>query len=337
MFNLEEMKIIEIIQEHQSSLFRKKIKFQKNQTESLAFSIEKTCCDIFMIESIKANFDYPISYTLSKIHEYEFVAFFGNGRDITGTHLLLKDPRKFWSIFTFLIHKIQYPSLYLKQIEESLTLYKRMKVPLTGRNYSAYCLLLTDLFWEKNSNYLLKINNLEDVASLSDILSIFNSDVNNLIHELILKSLERTNRTNNKKTKTVTVFRGFDISKTENVRKNRFKKNNFEAQQQDAGFGVSYSYNKEIAKDFSKQKFDAASFILLNTIRDRVSIASFSLSNSRIKSDDFLDISKRTPYVGKYELHKDDILVDISDFAEEEVIALPSKVKLLDYRPSKYS
>ena len=40
MLNTDELKIIEIIQEHQTELFQKRTKYKNNQTELLAFSIE---------------------------------------------------------------------------------------------------------------------------------------------------------------------------------------------------------------------------------------------------------------------------------------------------------
>ncbi len=337
MFNLEEIKIIEIIQEYQISLFKNKIKCKKNQTESLAFSIAKTCSHVFMMESIKANFEYSVDYSLSKIREYEFAAFFGNGLNITGTHHALKDPRKFWSMFALLITQTQYPSLHLKQIHESVRILDRMKVPLSGRNYAAYCLLLTDLFWNKNRNFLLDMNITKSEVSLNDILNIFNSDITNLMNNLIEQHVDATNRTLKNGSKSVTVYRGFDVSKRDDVRKNRYKRNNDEAHKQDAGAGISYSYSKKVAHDFSTQKFGAPSFVLTNTIQDRVSHASFLLKNLNIKTDDFLDVSERTPYVAKFELDKKDILIDISEFLEEEVIAFPSNIKLIDYRAVTYS
>jgi len=135
---------------------------------------------------------------------------------------------------------------------------------------------------------------------------------------------------------TTYVYRGFDIRNHQNVRKDRVKLGNINANIQDTGTGNSYTPNFSIAKQFALSKFSDG--VALSNHERVFNKSHYKFNFLGIDPHEFLNITNRKPVVAKYEINKKDVLFSMLSDGTKQIqdsneIVCPFKgAKLLDYR-----
>ena len=288
-----------------------------------------------------------------KRFELPELVFFGLRDKVQPTHTHLTDKSAFWSLFGNLYTYIEFPSFMTNEIKASCLVQDRLKVDLYERNRCKTIFQLTsELFYSNvneyiNNHFLVKNRSILDAVASDMISNKLKYRLNGKLvsaRKLCNQVAREISYKNNSNLKSIvdsnghlTLYRGFDIDRSENVRVNRVKKNNPFSHIQQSGVGMSYAPTIDGASVYSLSKFKDT---LTLSNKERVfNKSSIKFDCLDINNEDFLNTTSRIPVIGKYSAEKTDILfsnLDIygsdSDLHSSEVVFFPESVKLIDYR-----
>jgi hypothetical protein len=63
---------------------------------------------------------------------------------------------------------------------------------------------------------------------------------------------------------------------------------------------------------------------------------SYFFEEQKISKDEFFDINNKRPYVIKYKIKHDDLILDLSGYTEKEVVVDNEKAKIISYFLPRY-
>ncbi len=147
------------------------------------------------------------------------------------------------------------------------------------------------------------------------------------------KETKKLKKTISKIKKNAIVYRGFSISRDEDVRVGRYKTNNPNAERQNAGLGFSFTTDRDTANFFATQYYIKRSETsgLGNILYWNFGSPPQTISSipAQIQTDKVDDNARRV--VASYLINQEDILFYAGEFGESEVVCLPDKARLIRY------
>ena len=203
----------------------------------------------------------------------------------------------FWSWIPEIYKQITFSQNYVDRFGEAFARNNRLKIPLMKR---------------QTSKKLYK----EYSQKMRNVIGLDKSNQNKL-NKLIRKTK-----------KNLIVYRGFSIHKDADIRVGRYKTNNPQAEQQDAGIGLSFTFNRAVANYFATQYYIENGKLYWLTIGGSKEAMP---SIPSMVNKDIIDIDKSRRAVATYSIHKDDIIYVDASMREYEVLTFPNKAKLLRY------
>lgn len=370
---MENIKYVKTFEEAFTSFFKKESTIQKINPDIYEFAIRYSAFRIGLanaciqdeneklknedlsthrdrIESEETTSEYENHIKRFEIPE---LVFFGISGKVVPTHIHLTNRRAFWSLFGYFYTYMEFPSFMKNEIRESCLVQNRLLVELPERNRCINLFQLTTELFKKNvneylNNHQLRKNRpvLEAVASdmISNKIKYYKNGKFISLRKLCNQSERQLSVRSNEKLKSIvdsdgklTVYRGFDIDKSENVRINRFKKNNPYSNIQESGIGMSFTPIKDGSKIYSLSKFrDTLTLSNKERVFNKSSIK-FDLLD--VSKENFLDTNSKIPVVGKYSASKKDILFasldhcgNDSDLHSNEIVFFPDCVNLISYQ-----
>lgn len=124
----------------------------------------------------------------------------------------------------------------------------------------------------------------------------------------------------------VVIYRGFVVSGTNRVRRST-DRNSPKYFQQNEGSGFSYTLDEDIALTFAAR----AAYTYTEKLAKMRTKGKAQLTNFQQCLDQFF-YSGGHPYVGRYVVSKEDIVLVITDKGEDEIVANPDDVRLQSYK-----
>ena len=249
-----------------------------------------------LVELTKGNSFCPYNDTLTKTEEEllqqqkELDIFLEVEKQISNAYF-------FWSWIPEIYKKQTFSQNYVDKFSEAFARNNRLKLPLMKRQASK------KLYREYNA----KIRNVRGL----------DNPTQNKLNKLIRKTKRN-----------LIIYRGFSIHKDADIRVGRYKTNNPQAEQQDAGIGLSFTFNRAVANFFATQYYIENGKL-------------YWMSSSGIKEEtpsipslvnkDIIDIDKSRRAVATYSIHKDDVIYVDASMREYEVLTFPNRAKLLRY------
>jgi hypothetical protein len=335
------------------SVFRFGLANSCTQIELEELSKKETSDDEFFNDVTVMDEESELLENHMKRFEIPELVFFGLRNKVKLTHAFLTDKRAFWALFGYLYTYIEFPSFMSSELQASCLEQDRLTVNLSERNRCVSIFQLTSELFNSNmneyiNNHFLVKNRPIFEAVASDMIA------NKVMHRLdgkMVSSRKFCNqlardisyKTTSKLKSLVdsngnlTIYRGFDIDRSENVRLSRVKKNNPFSHIQQSGVGMSFTPVKEGAIVYSLSKFKDT--LTLSNNERVFNKSSFKFDFLEINKDDFLDTTTKIPVIGKYSAKKKDILfshIDLygsdTDLHSSEIVFFPESVKLIDYR-----
>lgn len=321
-----ELKIIKIIQ-HNCLQFIAQADKKLSKTNNIQnIAVDYVLLRKSTLDVIENKLGLEAAQLYAKSNQYDFMGLFGLKDKVEPIHQHIKNHRLFWSLFGLFIKTIEFPSLNYEMLKKSYEIKDRLKLSLDARSYSYASFQIVHMHICETLDYLNKIGR-----------EVGESEFKRITKELIKNCSEhlnasiKNNLTSKKVQQTYVVYRGIDINKSQNIRVGRYKKNNSLHEQQDFGKGFSFSPDKNLAINFAIHKFIQDENSLGINKERRFENLSFLFDEIKVTKDDFFDIDKKRPYVVKYKVNREDILIDASGFYESEIIIDPMRVKVVSY------
>jgi hypothetical protein len=264
--------------------------------------------------------------------QFHVMSFFLKLKNSEPTNVYLKNGRAFYAYFSNLIKTDEFPSLYLAEIEESLKLFQRSKCTIDLRLFASYAYAITKFtfgeFFDDYLNYTeSKLVNSKKL--IREYLKLNEIPTLKTVAKWQINALENLKNYADEEGM-ITLFRGFTINETDNVRTNRFLKNNPLAHRQDAGRSICYTLDKQIAKEFATSFYDTNQEDSL--LKRRINSKSELFDSLKVCKSSFLETTKKRRYVAKYSVPINSVLCSFQNLDEEEILALSSETILVNYR-----
>lgn len=325
------LKIVEVVQ---SNLLKfidvadKKISKTNNiQNAAIDYAILRRS----ILGEILNDVGLEAAQSYAKSNQYDLIGLFGLKNKVDPIHQYIKSSRLYWALFGLAIKNTEFPSLNYEMLKNSYEIKDRLKLSLDARSYSYASFQKVHRGVDEAIVYLDKSKKKFSESQFNKIMSEIVKDSSKDLSESI-----RKNTTTKKVQQTYTVYRGIDIDKLQNVRVGRFKKNNTSSDQQDFGKGFSFSPDKNLAIKFAIHKFISDENSLGISKNRRFDNLSFLFDEIKVTKNEFFDINSKRPYVVKYKVNREDILIDASGSFESEIMIDPINVKVLSYFLPKY-
>jgi hypothetical protein len=286
----------------------------------------------FAAHVIKIAFAVENDYTtLNSLYDYIdcsiSAVFFEDDSDLKSTHEYL-DNEFYFSMLSFVVDRIEFPSIYKDKIISSFNFNSRSQIRLQRRNYLANMMLCARKFVMQVSEQLLNVNT--RIPSFLEIEKVLNHKKNKQYFLMRVADSTASNEKYFSKQKIAcgkyVVYRGYDIDSNEDVLVDR------KIRIQDTNKSISFTANTVVATMFSNYKRtkisqdeDATSY------DDRL-----TLVGSIVGKDKMLPYEKkisRKHILAKYELEEKDIIITpfSTSTTECEVLAIPDNAKLVRY------
>ena len=292
----------------------------------------KKCVDFMilrqdMLDHVSDNFCIPQSHAyLNCLIDYidmTFADLFFKGNENKKPIYTRLSAEMYFSIFPFVIDRIEFPSAAKLEIYQSLKHHNFKKQSLSKRNDCAIQMLVARDFVK---NVFSQVSNkLDRPISTSELKKICESNMSTLVkrkNEFVKSSDKELNsRIINDK---IHVYRGFEIESDQNVLINRKERI------QDANKSFSFTTEKTVAERFAKYKFSNYDIGDYKTYSERDFLLKAVVKETNI---DYIKDKNKKFIVAKYEIDKSDIVYSqVSEFIpENEVFAIPDNAKLCRY------
>lgn len=284
-----------------------------------------------MIDDIRTNVGLLEAQSYAKSNQYDFISLFGIEDKFQPIHQHIKSPKLFWALFGLSIKNTEFPSINFEMLKDSYEIESRKNLTLNARSY-AY--ISFQSVFKRVDEFLVLIRKQSLNVSESEwkrIIRLIIKEAQREINDCIKKNITTLNRQ-----KTYTLYRGIDIDKSKNIRVGRYKVGNPLSQTQDWGRGFSFTNKKEVATRFALHKFvDDESSLGISKDR-RFDNLSFLFNEIKVSKDNFLNDKNKRPYVIKFKVDYESILIDASGLYENELIVDPESAKVISYLLPKY-
>jgi len=269
-------------------------------------------------------------FDIVHFNQYEFINFFGLKNQIEPLHIHIKNTRLFWGLFTRLIKHNEFPSFNYEMIKQSYLIKDRLKPNLEARSHSGLTFFLAYTFIYDCIKLIIQEQKFITEEQINELRKDTPKEVN--------KELTKTNskKITHKKKESYILYRGIDIDKNQNIRVDRKKLNNPNAEKQDAGQGFSFTSDRQEAINFAIHKFIKDENSLGMNRELRFHNLSYFFEEQKISKDKFFDINNKRPYVVKYKIKHDDLILDLSGTKECEVVVDNEKAKIISYFLPRY-
>lgn len=326
-----EIKALEIINKNMIIFFQeesKKLKLDPNLIKFFArFCAFDTILRYEISDELGVN---ATNYLLDGLQLY-IASFFGLDDIIQPAHKHLKNDRAFFALYSYLMYENQFPSVMAENVERCLDEYGRKQLSIEARTYAAVVADVVNISYKVFIQDLVEnspFNHVSFDLIVSEYIRLHESLVVRHVNEYFEKEMRAIKKSLNSANK-LTVYRGFEISSDDDVRRGRLKINNPESHLQDAGKGMFYTTDKDIANAFAINKFSHQEDFI--DFDKRTSNVNFILKNANFDLDKFMSKTNRRAYIGKYEVNFKDVLYARVHLGESEIVAIPSKVNLVNY------
>ena len=289
--------------------------------------VEEKCTEFLLL---KKSILYQLSNEPPDLN-ISFITALDNYVDITIATLFFKgingksalqerfDKDFYFAFLNFAIDKIDFTSLIVQELKDSLQEKSRKSVPLSRRNYLSAVMQCAQ--WLHRDFFSHFVTEWSKLPQLSDIKHHFKINRKNLtkftysIFAMHEKVLERQ-----KKGEIYKLYRGYEISGDQDVIVDR------KIRIQDANKSVSFSTMKSMALSFAKYRFDHKPETKGLSTDDRLVLVS-TMSNDL---DSYGESTNRKCIVAEYEFDEPS-LIGFGNADESEVIAIPDTAKLTRY------
>ncbi len=270
-------------------------------------------------------------YDLSKSsYNLDYAAVFGVKGVCDPAINEIKSERFFWGYFGFTVFSIEFSSLAIENLRQTVDRLYKNKYSLEKKSSAYTAFMYIEFFYNgihmNTSDTLLKRN-------------IFSNQIK-VKQEKIIELSGQSNdyfRTYVGDQKTIKVYRGFSYDTSKNVRVGRYLKSNQNAKLQDNGKSISFTLDKKIAKTFAVNFYVTETFV--GDWSGRVNGNELLLKINDIDKEIFLEENGRRPVIGVYEVDVDDILLYSCNpnTSEYEIFVYPENARLIRYDPIKFS
>jgi hypothetical protein len=225
----------------------------------------------------------------------------------------------YFAFLNFVIYRVEFPSLIVEELKDSLQETSRKSVPLSRRNYLIavmQCAYRVDIDFYKHFTPVTGV-----LPKISDFKNHFKINRKNLakftystfaLHE---KILERQ-----KKGGIYKLYRGYEISGDQDVIVDRKIRIQF------ANKSVSFTTSRDLALSFAKTRFNHRPVTNVLSVADRFNVLKTMLDDV----DQYAVATNRKCIFAEYEFDEND-LVCAGSHLENEVIAIPDTAKLTRY------
>jgi hypothetical protein len=308
----------------------------KNQADykNLIYDFYQVKIDLYEYVNKKVGLYINSNELLNAIDQVCIIAFFGIGlKDSLEKHIV--NNGLFWGLFAFNISRNEFPSFQLQLISESVNRYERLK---------STELLKQMAFIVVNFCDDILIESLKSIGVFDENFTCkqfkrFKSQSNDFLKHANnrLESATKKIKKNIDSEGNILVYRGFDFGPKDSVRKKGFKKKgNKDAHIQETGVGLSFTLDKEIAKEFALSKWNAMNNNQI-TWGIRISNNALILKKTGIDLQKFTTDKERYAAIGTYKVRAKKIIVNLAfdnNYAksESEVMILPENLELISYR-----
>jgi hypothetical protein len=261
-------------------------------------------------------------------------ALLGLQHDLCPAILHLNNPNQAVAMLFKFLKYDQFPSLYYEDLHVALKAITKKRVTnyIVGNWY--HCLQEIGILYDQ----LLPSSGYYDNFDLKCVNKVkrlvkkhYLSDVQTKVQRHLVRS-ERSLVNSQKKYQKIVVYRGFCVRPHESVRLNRSLCQNPQCFTQDAGAGINYTLDRDLAEEFARHPFTKNSRICDFQTRVRRSQLIYNLTET--SPENFSRLAR--PYVATYLLDPNDILLNLSSTIESEIVASHDSVKLVRYDPVSY-
>jgi hypothetical protein len=326
-----ELKIIELVQSCKLQFINDADKKLSKTNNIQDIAVDYALLRMSILGLIENKLGREAAGFYGKSNQYDFIGLFGLNEKVEPIHQYIKSPRLFWALFGLAIKDTEFPSLNYEMLKNSYEIKDRLQLPLDARSYTFASFHRVHRSVDELIVYLDKIGKRVSSSQFKNIINQIKKDSNKELSAFI-----KNNLTNKKIQQTYIVYRGIDIDKLQNVRVGRFKNNNPFNEQQEFGKGFSFSSDKNLAIKFAVHKFIQDENSLGINKAGRFEKLSFLFDEIKVTKTDFFDIAAKRPYVVKYKIKREDILIDASGYIENEIMVDPNNAKIVSYFLPKY-
>jgi hypothetical protein len=268
-------------------------------------------------------------YLNKVLEQIEIISFWGIGlSDSIEKHI--KNNQLFWGLFSNYLVRNEFPSFNREHISKSVNRYERLNTSDLDKAYGVRYVENCDttLIGQVKKSCFDAINAQSCInyvlSDLQDDSESINCDFKESIEELRKITDSEGN---------VLVYRGFDFGPGKDVRMHSKKIDNENAHIQETGVGVSFTVEKKIARQFALNKWDSMNNGSSTSWERRVQDNRYILEKSGVDIDSFLSNKVRNAAIGTYKVNTKDILLSfLITSSEKELVILPEKLNLIDYR-----
>jgi len=303
---------------HQIEKFLRDHKLKKVEEKCTEFLLLKRSICYHLMKYLPAHngdllnslFDY-VDITIASL-------FFKRSNQKRALHELC-DKEFYFSFLNFAIDRVEFPSLIVEELKDSLDQKSRISVQLARRNYLSTVMSTAKQMHRFALEYLAtKSNYLSEISEIRSVVQRSKKQYHKKVcsnFDLQTKKLERQKRGPIYK-----LHRGYEIRGDENVIVNR------KIRVQDANKSVSFSTSKDIALWFAKARFNHRPEPGILSFADRCEVARTMFDNV----NQSCDATNRKCIVADYEFDEKDLVCFGSDH-EQEVIVIPDIARLTRY------
>lgn len=230
----------------------------------------------------------------------------------------------YFSLLTFCIDRIEFPSLVNDEIGESFNFNDRLKINLSRRNYlSTLMKVARDYFNQTFSMYSTAMGR---AITGNEVDKYLKKNKMRFLGAVSVYSDKTTKKLNSSvKGGVLTLYRGYDISGSQNVILNR------KYRVQESNKSYSFTLDSRVAEHFAKYKVALVDDAFSTSYQDRIHLVSDWMNESQLEN--YENSVGRKYIVSKYEISLDDVIFSpiSTTLTEFEVIADPNKAKLTRY------
>lgn len=326
-----ELEALNIIHEALIKFFMAENKKLKLDPNIVKFCLRFRALDTILRHEISEELGVNAANYLLGGSQLYISSFFGLSNVVEPSHIYLNNDRAFYALYSSLMYEHEFPSITMQNVENCFHEHGRNKLSIEARTYSAVVADIVNISYKVFIKDLVENSYHEYVSSdliFNEFMRLHGSTVFKQVDVYFTREMRAIKNGSNGGNK-LTVYRGFEISDKDDVRSGRLKINNPVAHIQNAGKGMFYTTDKKIANAFAMNKFanrsDFAKF------EERISSIKFILNNATFDFDKFMSRENRRAYIGRYEVDFKDILYTRIHLGESEIVAIPSKVNLVNY------
>ena len=234
------------------------------------------------------------------------------------------DDEFYFSLLTFCVDRIEFPSLVNNDIFSSFDYGKRSKVNLKRRNYLSTLMIVSRSYF--NQTFEVYSNALRRPIGQKELDKFLKTNKMRF-QGAVSVATDKANKklSGSLNGKTLTMYRGYDISSSQNVIVDRKKR------VQDSNKSCSFTLDSRIAEHFARYKVAKITDEFSTSYQDRIYLVSDWMDMSSFEN--YEKSCDRKYVVSKYEISIDDVIFSpvSTTITEFEVIANPDKATLTRY------